>query len=109
MTPLSLPATGDQALAECVERCTARIEAGEALETVPTLRMLTEPPAAIRRRARGLLRRLPAQVQTRLGMMLVEATSEVGGGALPTVELPTAALDAAGAGAMLSVRRRIAR
>src|SRR5712691_7137884 len=67
-------------------------EAGEALETIPTLRMLTEPPAAIRRRARGLLRRLTAEVQSRLGAMLVDATSQVGGGALPTVELPTVAL-----------------
>jgi L-seryl-tRNA(Ser) seleniumtransferase len=53
--------------------------------------MLTEPRAAIRRRARGLLRRLTPETQSRLGLTLVDATSEVGGGALPTVELPTAA------------------
>src|SRR5207245_8630228 len=67
-------------------------EAGEALETIPTLRMLTEPRAAIRRRARGLLHRVCAEVQSRLGAMLVDVTSQVGGGALPTVELPTVAL-----------------
>ena len=65
-------------------------EAGDALETIPTLRMLTEARAAIRRRARGLLRRLPPETHARLGLALVEATSQVGGGALPTVELPTA-------------------
>jgi L-seryl-tRNA(Ser) seleniumtransferase len=67
-------------------------EAGNARETIPTLRLLTEPLAAIRRRARALLRRLPAEAQRRLGATLVETTSQVGGGALPTVELPTAAL-----------------
>ena len=67
-------------------------EAGTALETIPTLRMLTEPLDSIRRRAAGLLRRLPAEARRRLGAELVEARSQVGGGALPTVELPTAAL-----------------
>ncbi len=67
-------------------------EAGDALETIPVLRLLTEPLVAIRRRARALLRRLPAEAQRRLGAALVETTSQVGGGALPTVELPTAAL-----------------
>lgn len=73
-------------------------EAGTALETIPTLRMLTEPLAGIRRRARALLRRLPADTQRALGAAVVEARSQVGGGALPTVELPTAAL-AVGTGA----------
>jgi len=67
-------------------------EAGDALETIPTLRLLTEPLARIRGRARALLRRLPAETQRRLGAALIETTSQVGGGALPTVELPTVAL-----------------
>jgi L-seryl-tRNA(Ser) seleniumtransferase len=67
-------------------------EVGDARETIPTLRLLTEPLAAVRRRARALLRRLPADAQRRLGAALVETTSQVGGGALPTVELPTTAL-----------------
>jgi L-seryl-tRNA(Ser) seleniumtransferase len=67
-------------------------EAGTALETLPTLRMLTEPLADIRRRARRVLRRLAPDVQRALGAELIEARSQVGGGALPTVELPTAAL-----------------
>ena len=67
-------------------------EAGTALETIPALRMLTEPLDSIRRRAAGLLRRLPAGAREALGAALVEARSQVGGGALPTVELPTAAL-----------------
>ena len=67
-------------------------EAGNALETVPTLRMLTERLAAVRRRARRLLRRLPPSVVTALGATLVEGRAQVGGGSLPLVELPTVAL-----------------
>ena len=73
-------------------------EAGDALETIPALRMLTEPLPAIRRRAQGLLRRLTAEARRALGASVVETRSQVGGGALPTVELPTAAL-ALGTGA----------
>ena len=90
--PLNRALRIDKFTVAALEATLYAYEAGEALETIPTLRMLTEPQAAIRRRARGLLRRMSADVQTRLGMMLVDATSEVGGGALPTVELPTAAL-----------------
>jgi len=67
-------------------------EAGTALETIPTLRMLTEPLSSVRRRAQALLRRLPVATRTSLGAQVTETRSQVGGGALPTVELPTAAL-----------------
>jgi L-seryl-tRNA(Ser) seleniumtransferase len=65
---------------------------GSALDTVPTLRSLTEPLASIRRRARRLLARLDADARGRLAAEIVEDHSEVGGGALPEVKLPTAAL-----------------
>jgi len=65
---------------------------GTALETVPTLRMLTEPLASIRGRARRLLKRLGTDGRRRLAAEIVEDHSEVGGGALPEVKLPTAAL-----------------
>lgn len=67
-------------------------DAGRALETVPTLRLLTEPLAAVRRRAHRVLARLAPAVRVRLGAAVVEDTAEVGGGALPTVALPTAAV-----------------
>ncbi|MBI4587250.1 MAG: L-seryl-tRNA(Sec) selenium transferase [Candidatus Rokubacteria bacterium] len=67
-------------------------EVGDALETIPTLRMLTEPLAAVRRRARRLLRRLSPSVVAALGATLVEGRAQVGGGSLPLVELPTVAL-----------------
>ena len=67
-------------------------EAGTALETIPTLRMLTEPLASIRRRARRVLARLGPAAARVLGARVTESSSQVGGGALPTVELPTAVI-----------------
>jgi L-seryl-tRNA(Ser) seleniumtransferase len=67
-------------------------EAGTALETIPTLRMLTEPLASIRRRARRVLARVGPAAARALGARVTESSSQVGGGALPTVELPTAVI-----------------
>ena len=64
-------------------------EAGTAQQTIPTLRALTEPLADVRQRARKVLRRLTPAVRERLAPQLVEDHAEVGGGALPTVQLPT--------------------
>lgn len=65
---------------------------GRAVETIPTLRLLTEPLAAVRARARRVLQRLAPDVRAKLAPRVIESHSQVGGGALPTVELPTAAL-----------------
>jgi L-seryl-tRNA(Ser) seleniumtransferase len=67
-------------------------EAGTALQTVPTLAMLTEPLAAVRGRARRVLRRLAPDARKRLGARVIDDHAQVGGGALPTVELPTAVI-----------------
>ena len=67
-------------------------EDGTALQTVPTLAMLTEPLAAVRGRARRVLRRLSPDVRERLDASLADDLARVGGGALPTVELPTVAV-----------------
>jgi L-seryl-tRNA(Ser) seleniumtransferase len=67
-------------------------DAGTARETVPTLRLLTEPLPAIRARARRVLRALGGETTARLAARVTEGRSQVGGGALPTVELPTAGL-----------------
>ena len=65
---------------------------------IPTLRMLSEPASAVRRRAGRVFRRVPAPARAALGLAVVAGRSEVGGGALPLAELPTAAL-ALGTGA----------
>jgi L-seryl-tRNA(Ser) seleniumtransferase len=90
--PLNRALRIDKLTIAALEGTLQAYEAGTALETIPTLRMLTESPASIRRRARGILRRLRPDAARTLGAALVEARSQVGGGALPTVELPTVAV-----------------
>ncbi len=90
--PLNRALRIDKFTVAALEATLYAYEAGTALETIPTLRMLTEPLASIRQRARQLLRRVPAAAASELGAAVVESRSQVGGGALPTVELPTAAV-----------------
>ncbi|HSE03402.1 MAG TPA: L-seryl-tRNA(Sec) selenium transferase [Methylomirabilota bacterium] len=90
--PLNRALRIDKFTVAALEATLFAYEAGTALESIPTLRMLTEPVSAVRGRARRLLGRLSAETQRALGAQLVEATSQVGGGALPTVELPTVAV-----------------
>src|SRR5262249_10074085 len=78
-------------------------EAGTALQTIPTLAMLTEPLASVKGRARRVVRRLSPDVRQRLGAEVVDDHGKPGGGALPTVELPTAAV-AGGATADAAMR-----
>jgi L-seryl-tRNA(Ser) seleniumtransferase len=63
-----------------------------ARHEIPTLRMLSEPATVVRRRAGRVRGRVPAGARAALGLTVVSARSEVGGGALPLAELPTAAL-----------------
>jgi L-seryl-tRNA(Ser) seleniumtransferase len=63
-----------------------------ALREIPTLRMLTEPEVRVRRRARRCLRALPPAIRTALDARVVGTRGQVGGGALPLADLPTAAL-----------------
>jgi L-seryl-tRNA(Ser) seleniumtransferase len=90
--PLNRALRIDKFTTAALEGTLTAYDAGTALETIPTLRLLTEPLAGIRRRARRLLDRLDADVRKRLAAAIVDDRSQVGGGALPTVELPTAAL-----------------
>jgi L-seryl-tRNA(Ser) seleniumtransferase len=90
--PLNRALRIDKLTVAALEATLYAYEAGTALETIPTLRMLTEPLLSIRARARGLLRRVPVDARRTLGAAVVGAHSQVGGGALPTVELPTAAV-----------------
>jgi L-seryl-tRNA(Ser) seleniumtransferase len=90
--PLNRALRIDKFTIAALEATLGAYEAGTALETIPTLRMLTEPLASIRRRAGRILLRAGADAGRRLGAQIVESRSQVGGGALPTVELPTAAI-----------------
>ncbi|MBI2153812.1 MAG: L-seryl-tRNA(Sec) selenium transferase [Candidatus Rokubacteria bacterium] len=90
--PLNRALRIDKLTLAALEATLYAYEAGNALETIPTLKMLTERLAAVRRRARRLLRRLSPSVVAALGATLVEGQAQVGGGSLPLVELPTVAL-----------------
>src|SRR5438094_883481 len=59
---------------------------------VPSRQLLTEPLVAVRRRAQRLVARLGPDLRRRLNAKVIEDRGQVGGGALPTVELPTAAV-----------------
>jgi L-seryl-tRNA(Ser) seleniumtransferase len=90
--PLNRALRVDKLTVAALEATLLSYEDGEALRAIPTLRRLTEPLEAVRTRARSLLARLHPDVRRRLRAELVGATSQVGGGAMPTVELPTAAV-----------------
>jgi L-seryl-tRNA(Ser) seleniumtransferase len=90
--PLNRALRIDKLTVAALEATLASYEDGVALQTVPSLQRLTEPLPAVRARARRLLARLDPARRGQLHARLAEATSQVGGGALPTVELPTAAV-----------------
>lgn len=58
-------------------------------ETVPALRMLTEPPESVRKRCRRLKRRLDRLETGDLEYGVIQGTSRAGGGSLPTTDIPT--------------------
>jgi L-seryl-tRNA(Ser) seleniumtransferase len=90
--PLNRALRIDKFTVAALEATFAAYEAGTALETVPTLRLLTEPLVHVLARAHEALSGLPPDARRRLGADVVQGQGQVGGGALPTVELPTAAL-----------------
>jgi L-seryl-tRNA(Ser) seleniumtransferase len=62
----------------------------QALAEIPTLRMLTLSAAELTVRGKRLLRRFSRALPAAVSLSLVSGTSQVGGGALPLAELPTA-------------------
>jgi L-seryl-tRNA(Ser) seleniumtransferase len=90
--PLNRALRIDKLTLAALEATLAAYEAGDPVTTIPTLRLLTEPLAAVSARAQDVLHALPRELQERLAAEIVETLAQVGGGALPTVELPTAAI-----------------
>ena len=60
-----------------------------ALREIPTLRMLTVPPAELASRARRMLRQLRRQAPEAVTLTLCPGFSQAGGGTLPLLQLPT--------------------
>jgi L-seryl-tRNA(Ser) seleniumtransferase len=61
----------------------------QAMEEVPTLKMLALDLSRLKRRGRRLLKRLSDRIKKEIQLTLREDVSQVGGGALPLQELPT--------------------
>jgi len=60
----------------------------QALQEIPTLRMLSQNEKEIRTRCEGLLQRLINTIGERARMAIIPTRTTVGGGALPLAELP---------------------
>ncbi len=60
--------------------------------TLPVLRMISEPAAAVRSRARRVSRALGAERAVKTGAEVIACTAEVGGGSMPLARLPSYAL-----------------
>ncbi|SHK12485.1 L-seryl-tRNA(Sec) selenium transferase [Desulforamulus aeronauticus] len=65
------------------------LDKDNVLENIPTLRMLTEAPGALLKRAEELAAQLKAKVAYPAEVQVISGTSQVGGGSMPTAELPT--------------------
>ncbi len=65
------------------------LEPDSALESLPALRMLSEPAEKVKRRANKLKRALGGSDSDSLSCEVVPETSRAGGGTLPTAEIPT--------------------
>ena len=91
--PLNRALRIDKFTVAALEATLYAYEAGTALESIPTLRH-ADRAGRVGASARAPAPRAasPRTTQRALGAQVVESTSQVGGGALPTVELPTAAL-----------------
>jgi L-seryl-tRNA(Ser) seleniumtransferase len=61
------------------------LRGGEALKNIPTIRDLLATKEEIRERSENLVKRIPAGYHC----TVTESTSQVGGGTMPEVELPT--------------------
>ncbi|MGF7186548.1 L-seryl-tRNA(Ser) seleniumtransferase [Desulfitispora alkaliphila] len=63
---------------------------GNEIEEIPTLRMLSSKQEEIHRRSEKVIAKLKSQLDSDIEIELHSGNSQVGGGALPTTDLPTA-------------------
>lgn len=61
----------------------------EAVAAIPTLRMLTLQPLALKARASSWIRRIRPRIPSSVKLTVVAGDSQVGGGSLPLLDLPT--------------------
>jgi L-seryl-tRNA(Ser) seleniumtransferase len=61
----------------------------EALAEIPTLRMLTMQPDELKVKAASYIRRIRPKIPSSVRLKVVKGSSQVGGGSLPLLDLPT--------------------
>jgi L-seryl-tRNA(Ser) seleniumtransferase len=61
----------------------------DAVVEIPTLRMLTAQPTALKAKALSWIRRIRSKIPSTVRLAVVAGNSQVGGGSLPLLELPT--------------------
>ncbi|MEI6827272.1 MAG: L-seryl-tRNA(Sec) selenium transferase [Desulfuromonadales bacterium] len=61
----------------------------QAVAEIPTLRMLTAQPGELRAKATSFLRRIRPKIPASVTLSVIAGHSQVGGGSLPLLELPT--------------------
>lgn len=61
----------------------------EAVAQIPTLRMLTTQPATLKAKAASYTRRLRSRIPPSVNISVIAGNSQVGGGSLPLLDLPT--------------------
>lgn len=65
----------------------------KALRDIPTLRMISESPDVVRKRAQKLSRRVKKKIEHACGVRIAATSSRVGGGALPEYNLDSWAVE----------------
>jgi L-seryl-tRNA(Ser) seleniumtransferase len=61
----------------------------QAVAEIPTLRMLTLQPGELRAKATSYIRRIRPKISASVNLTVVAGNSQVGGGALPQLDIPT--------------------
>lgn len=64
-------------------------DARQAVAEIPTLRMLALQPGELRSKATSYIRRIRPKISASVNLTVVAGNSQVGGGALPQLDLPT--------------------
>ncbi len=67
----------------------------QAIQAIPTLKMITQPLAEVKRRAQSLARRLRRRLPLPTRVAILPTLARIGGGSLPQTELPSCALSLA--------------
>jgi L-seryl-tRNA(Ser) seleniumtransferase len=91
--PMARALRADKLTVAALEATLRLYRDGEGLgRALPVIRMLGEPAASVRARARRVVRALGAERAVKTGAEVIACTGEVGGGAMPLARVPSFAV-----------------